>query len=116
MANKEKQNLRYEKTCQKLNKKRYNGLTDEQKKYIKAKEACEQSEKAMNDFWKNAPRSKYGAVDWKNMTDSQIDYFEQINKNHERNIKRISKLEESGIDIEYTLNLFRELNCNSVSF
>lgn len=116
MANKEKQNLRYAKTCQKLNKKRYKGLTDEQKKYIKAREACEQSEKAMNDFWRTAPRTDNGAIGWESMTDSQLDYFEEINKIHERNIKRISKLEESGIDVEYTLNLFRELNCNSVCF
>lgn len=116
MSNKEKQNLRYQKTYQKLNKKRYKGLTDEQKKYIKAKEAYEKSEKDMNDFWKTAPRCESGAVDWESMTDLQLDYFEEINKNHERNIKRISKLEESGIDVEYTLNLFRELNCNSVCF
>ena len=70
----------------------------------------------MNDFWRTVPRSRSGAVDWNRMTDLQLDYFEQINKNHERNIKRISKLEESGIDVEYTLNLFRELNCNSVCF
>lgn len=116
MANKEKQNLRYAKTFQKLNKKRYKGLTDERKKYIKAKEAYEQSEKAMNDFWRTAPRSESGAVDWKSMTDSQLDCFEEINKTHEKNIKRISKIEENGIDVEYTLNLFRELNCNSVCF
>ncbi len=41
MANREKQNLRYVKTYKKLNKKRYKGLTDEQKKYIKTKEAYE---------------------------------------------------------------------------
>lgn len=116
MTNKEKQNLRYMKVCQRLNKKRYKGLTDEQKKYIKVKEAYEQSEKAMDDFWKTAPRTQTGAVDWNSMTDSQLDYFEVINKIHERNIKRISKLEDSGIDIEATLNLFRELNCNSVCF
>lgn len=116
MANKEKQNLRYAKTCQKLNKKRYKGLTDEQRRYIKAKEACEQSEKDMNEFWKFAPRSESGSVDWNRMSDSQLDYFEEINKTHKRNIKRISKLEENGIDVEYTLNLFRELNCNSVCF
>lgn len=116
MADKGKQNLRYAKTCRKLNKERCKGLTDEQKKYIKSKEAYEQSEKAMNDFWKTALRTDSGAVGWESMTDSQLDYFGEINKIHERNIKRISKLEESGIGVEYTLNLFRELNCNSVCF
>lgn len=88
MTNKEKQNLRYVKTCQKLNKKRYKGLTDRQKKYIKAREAYEQSERAMDDFWRTAPRSGSGAVGWESMTDSQLDYFEEINKNHERNTKK----------------------------
>lgn len=116
MANKEKQNLRYAKTCQKLNKKRYKGLTDEQKKYIKAKEAYEQSEKDMNRFWRTAPRSKTGAVDWGRMADAEIEYFDYISKKREKNQKRLSKLEDSGIDVEYTLNLFRELNCNSICF
>lgn len=116
MSNREKQNLRYVKTYKKLNRKRYKGLTDEQKKYIKAKEAYEQSEKDMNDFWKIAPRSETGAVDWNKLTKEQLDYFDELSKRHRRNIKKVSKLEDSGIDIEYTLLLFRELNCNSVCF
>lgn len=116
MANKEKQNLRYAKTCQKLNKKRYKGLTAEQKAYIKAKEAFEQSEKALSAFWRTAPRSSTGAVNWDKMTELELDYFDEIHKKHEKNLKTMSKLEDNGLDVDYALNLFREINCNSVCF
>lgn len=116
-ANKHKQNLRYKKVAERINKKvRYDGLTKEQIKYIKTKQEYDNIEKSMNDFWRYAPRLKNNQVNWDNMTEQELGYFEYINGKQEKLFIRLNKLEEDGLDVDTTMNMFMMLNINSVSF
>lgn len=108
--------LQYQRAFRKQQKTTYKGLTPEQKRYVKAEEERRQTDKALNDFYAHAPRLFNCAVDWNLLTEQDKDYFEQIYKRHEKAIKTMSRLESNGLDGDYTLNLFLQLNNHSVSF
>lgn len=108
--------LQYQKAFRSQLKTTYKGLTPEQKRYVKAEEERRITDKGLNDFYAHAPRSHNGAVNWQALSEQQLDYFEQTNKRHERAIKTMSKLEDNGLDGEYTLEVFRQLNTRSASF
>ncbi|MBD5589123.1 hypothetical protein [Clostridium botulinum] len=115
-TNKTKQNLRYKKTSERLNKKvRYDGLSKDEVKYIKSKKQYEQIEKDLNNFWTTAPRKQNNSVDWESMSESELNYFDYIYKESEKLLKTLSKLEDT-IDVDKTLNIFLQLNCKSASY
>jgi len=116
-ANKEKQNLRFKKTSERLHKKiRYDGFTDEEKKIIKTKEKLDQFEKDLNKFWSRAPRKDNKSVDWDNLNKSDLDYFDYIFKQHEKLTSKLSCYEEQGFNLDDLMHRFTMLNCKSVSF
>jgi len=116
-TSKEKQNLRFKITSQRINKKvRYDGFTKEEINLIKAKGKADQFDKELSQFWSKAPRNSNGVVNWDAMTESELDYFEYIFKQNEMAINKMSKLEENGVDVDKTLNMFMMLNTGSVSF
>lgn len=109
-------NLQYQRAFTKQLKTIYKGLTPKQKRYVKAEEERRITDKGLNDFYARAPRSLSGAVDWESLTEQQLDYFEQINKRHEKAIKTMSRLEDNGLDGDNTLKIFMQLNTHSMSF
>lgn len=116
-TNKNKQNLRFRKVSERINKRvRYDGLTEDQIKFIKTKNEYDLIEKSMNEFWRNAPRLPTSQVDWNSMNEQELDYFEYINKKQEKLFNRMSRLEDKGVSPEDTMNLFMMLNTYSVSF
>lgn len=116
-ANKFKQNLRYKKVSERINKKeRYDGFNKDEIKAIKITKQYRQIDKELSRFWATALRKDNNNVDWDNMSEEQLDYFEHINKISERLLKTLSKLEEKGIDIDRVINMFNMINCNSVSY
>ena len=117
MADKNKGNMRFQQISTRQNKRvRYDGLTPDQTKYIKAINAKKQADKDMNSFWLYAPRNESGSVDWNAMSEDELDNFEYINKKCESLSKKVLKLEHTGIDIDRTLDFFTQLNCHSVSY
>lgn len=108
--------LQYQKAFKKQLKTTYKCLTPEQKRYVKAEEERRITDKALSDFYAHAPRLQNGAVDWQSLTEQQLDYFEEINKRHEKSIRTMSRLEENGLDSDYTLNVFIQINTHSMSF
>jgi hypothetical protein len=116
-ACKEKQNLRFKITSQRLNKKvRYDGFSKEEITLIKIQKKLDQVNKDLNTFWADAPRNKNGAVDWDSMTEETLDYFDFITKEQEKLSKKISKFEDKGFDLDKIMNLFMQLNVRSASF
>lgn len=116
-TDKNKQNLRYIKVSERINKKiRYDGFTPKEVKLIKAKKQYEQVDKELNKFWSEAPRIENGHVNWEAISEETLDYFEYIQKQSEKLLKKISNLEDTGINIDKTMKMFVALNCNSVSF
>jgi hypothetical protein len=116
-ANKEKQNLRYKKVCERLDKKiSYKGFTDDEVKLIKAHEKYKICERTLNDFWKTAPRKSNNSVDWETLSEQELDYFEHINKESEKTLKRISKLEDKGLNSDTVMYNFMLVNVKSVCF
>ena len=111
-----KQDLRLEKVQTRYNKTTYKGLTTEQKKYIKAYELYQQTDKELADFYKYAKRNKSGCVDFDNMDESELDLFELLNKRHDKAYKTMSKLEDNGLNTDDVLNLHNAYNTHSVSF
>lgn len=109
-------NIQYQKAFRKQLKTTYKGLTPEQKRYMKAQEERQITDKALGDFYTHAPRTSNGAIDWNILTEQQLVYFEQINKRHEKAIKTISRLEDNGLDGDYTLKVFIQINTHSMSF
>lgn len=115
-TNKTKQNLRYKKVSERLNKKvRYDGLSKDEVKYIKSKKQYEQIEKDLNNFWATAPKKQNNSIDWESMSESELDYFDYMYKASEKLLKVLSKLEDK-IDVDKTLNIFLQLNCKSASY
>ena len=108
-------NLAYVRAFSKQQKTSYANLTEPQKRYIKAKEQYEQADKYLSWFYSNCKRTETGAVDFESMTDSELDTFEQVNKNKEKAVRVMSKLEDQ-IDVEYTLSVFLQTNTHSMSF
>jgi hypothetical protein len=116
-TNKDKQNLRFKKVSERLNKKvRYDSFTPDEVKLIKAKKQYTQIERELNRFWATAPRLENNNVDWNNIDEQTLNYFEYINKQSEKLIKRISKLEDKGLDSDKIMNMFMLLNINSISY
>lgn len=108
-------NLICEKVARRQLKKRYKGLDSKQKQYIKAKEKFEILEKDLASFYLSAKRLSSGAVDFKNMTESELDYFEWLNREKTKAMRAMERLEKQ-IDVDFTLNYFREINLHSESF
>jgi len=101
--------------CRRQLKKSYKGLNSEQKRYIKAKERYEQMEKALTYFYSHCRRTANGAVDFKSMSEKELDDFEYWNKEKDRAYRCMSRLEDV-IDVDYTLAMFMQMNLHSVSF
>lgn len=115
-TNRDKQNLRVKKVCERINKKvRYDGLNQDQIKYIKTVKEYEQIDRELNNFYATCKRKSTGQVDWDIMSESELDYFDYIYKKSEKLLKRKSKLEEK-INSDEAMRLFVQLNVNSVSF
>jgi hypothetical protein len=108
-------NITYQKAFRKQQRKSYKGLTEEQKKYIKAKEFYELADKELNRFYSTAKRKDNGNVDFENMEEHDLDLFEHLNKSKDKAFRVMSKLEDI-IDIDYTLNMFLQINTHSMSF
>ncbi|PHA02980.1 hypothetical protein COE51_01165 [Bacillus pseudomycoides] len=116
-ANKDKQNLRFKKISERMNRKvRYDGFTREEISLIKTQKKLEQYEKEISLFWAEAPRKNNGIVDWEIMSEKTLDYFEYITKEKDKLIDKINKLEEMGLNMEKIMNLFMKLNTRSASF
>lgn len=109
-------NLQYQRAFRQQQKTTYKGLTPEQKRYVKAEEERRITDKALGDFYAHAPRNNNGAVDWGALTEQQIDYFDEINKRHEKAVRTMSRLESNGLDGDYALNVFMQINTHSMSF
>lgn len=108
--------LQYQKAFRKQQKTKYKGLTPEQKQYIKAEEERRITDKGLNDFYAHAPRNNNGAVNWNALTEQQLDYFEQLNRQHNKAVRTMSRLEDGGLDGDYTLKIFMQINTHSMSF
>lgn len=117
MTDKNKQNLRYAKVSSSQNKKvRYDSLSKDEIKYIKTVNQQEQFSKELDDFYKVAKRNENGAIDWNNMNEEQLEYFDYIYKSNEKLLKKINKLEDIIIDTDRVLHAFLQLNIHSQSF
>lgn len=109
-------NLQYQRAFNKQLKTTYKGLTPEQKRYVKAEEECRITDKGLNDFYAHTPRSENGAVAWEALTEQQLDYFQQLNRRHEKAVRTMSRLEEGGLDGDHALKVFMQINTHSMSF
>ena len=107
--------ITYQKAFRKQLKTSYKGLDDNQKKYIKAKEKFEQMDKALNYFYSHCKRLNNNAVDWDSLTDKELDNFEYWNKEKDKALSVMNKL-ETIIDVDYTLSYFLQINTHSMSF
>lgn len=110
-----KSNIRLQAVAARQLKISYKGLDDKQKRYIKAKERYEQYDKALAYFYSHCKRTTNGAVDFENMTEAELDKFEEYNKEKNKAFRAMSRLEEQ-IDVDYTLSLFLQINTHSMSF
>lgn len=108
-------NLGYQRAFLKQRKKSYRGLTEEQKKYIKAKEFYDLADKELIRFYSTKKRKENGSVDFENMDEYELDLFELLNKQKEKAYKTMDKL-ESVIDVDCTLSIFLQINTHSMSF
>ena len=108
-------NIAYQRAFNKQQKKSYKGLTEEQKKYIKAKESYDLADKELNRFYSTCSRKDNGNVDFENMEESELDLFEHLNRTKDKSYKTMSKLTKI-IDTDYTLNIFMQINTHSMSF
>lgn len=107
--------LAYQKAFRKQLRTSYKGLDKNQLKYIKAKEKFEQMDKGLNYFYSHCKRLSNGAVDWSALTDKELDYFEFLNKEKEKALSVMGKL-ENIIDVDDTLTYFCQINTHSMSF
>lgn len=108
-------NLNYQKAFQKQQKVSYKNLDKNQIQYLKAKEKFEQMDKALNYFYKHCKRLESNAVNWSVLTEEELDMFEFWNKEKDKALVIMNKLEDI-IDVDYTLNVFRQINTHSMSF
>lgn len=108
-------NIAYEKAFRKQLKTSYKGLSDNQRNYVKAKELFEQMDKGLSDFYTHCKRTAMGAADFQNMSEQELDLFEHLNKQKEKAMRTMSRLEDV-IDVDLTLNIFRQINTHSMSF
>ena len=108
-------NITYQKAFRKQLRTSYKGLNTQQKAYIKAKEKYEQCDKFLSYFYSTCPRGKDGSVNWDIIPETDIDLFEQQEKEKNKAVAKMSKLEDI-IDVDYTLTLFLQSNTHSMSF
>lgn len=106
----------YERADARMRKTTYKGLSDSERRYIKAVEAQRQFDKELSRFYRTAPRTVSGAVDWENMDEKTLDYFDHIYKGNEKALAKISKMEAAGIDGDRVKSIFLQLNTHSVCF
>ena len=98
-ACKEKQNLRYKKVCERINKKvRYDGFSKDEISLIKAIKEYQRIDAELNKFYRTALRDKDNKVDWNNIDEVSLNIFDHIYNLSQKLLKRISKLEDKGID------------------
>lgn len=115
-TNKNKQNIRMQKVCERIHKKvRYDGFNETEIKYIKTVKEYEQIDKELSNFYATCKRKPTGQVDWESMSENELDYFDYIYQKSEKLLKRKSKLEEK-INSDEVLRVFVQINLNSVSF
>lgn len=105
----------YERADVRMRKITYKGLTDAEKKYIKAEELRRQYEKELDRFYRTAPRIN-GAVDWDSLDEKTLDCFDHIYKAHEKALAKLSIMEDAGIDGDRAKSIFCQLNTHSASF
>lgn len=108
-------NLAYQRAFSKQQKKSYKGLTEEQRKYIKAKESYDLADKELNRFYSTVKRKESGSVDFDNMEEANLDLFEYLNKMQNKAYKTMNKL-ANIIDVDYTFNVYLQINTHSMSF
>ena len=108
-------NLAYQKASRKLQKVSYKNLSNDEAKYIKAKQRFEQLDKRLSYFYSHCRRKDNGAVDFENMSEQELDLFEEMNKEREKTLKTMSKLEDK-IDVDKALTIFLQSNTHSMSF
>ena len=107
--------LAYQRALKKQQKTLYKGLSNEQKKYVKAWETFLQMERELINFFARCKRKASGEVDWSSLTEEELDLYEWQNKSKDKALSIMSKLEDI-IDTNYTLNVFRQINTHSMSF
>lgn len=117
-ANKIKQNLRYQKCAEGIEKKQsFKYLSKLEKEYVKIQLQYKQVEKELDRFWKNAPRiASTGAIDWDLLSASELDYFEMIYKKSCSLLAKMNRLEEKGVDSNYAMDIFNQVNNHSICF
>ena len=108
-------NVAYEKAFRKQQKTRFTNLNEKQKKYIKAKLRFEQLDKFLSYFYSNCKRLENGVVDWDSLSEGELDLFEYTNREKEKVLRIMSKLEEQ-IDVNHTLTVFLQTKTHSMSF
>ena len=106
----------YERADARMRKTTYKGLTEAEKKYIKVEERRRQYAKELDRFYRTAPRTEAGAVDWDALDEKTLDYFDALYKNEEQARAKLSRMEESGIDGDRVKNIFLQINTHSASF
>lgn len=116
-TNKMKQNLRFQKCEERIHQKQsFKYLSKLEKQYVKAQLHNRQVSKELNQFWKDAPRTETGAVDWDSLSTSELDYFNMIYKESCRVLKKIDRLEKKGVNGDITMDKFNQLNNHSTCF
>lgn len=107
--------ITYQKAFKKQQKISFANLDEKQRKYIKAKLRFEQLDKYLAWFYSTCKRLENGAVDWNSLSEKELDFFDNANKEKDKALRTMSKLEEQ-IDVDYTLSVFLQTNTHSMSF
>lgn len=115
-ANKEKQNIRMKKVCERLaSKVTYSGLSDLEKKYVKTVMKYRQKTKDLDNFYKYCKRTETGQVDWDSMSKEELDNFDYIYKQAEILYNRKTNM-ENDIDGDSVMNKFMQINNRSINY
>ena len=117
-----KQGIRASQVARRQLKSSYKGLTELERKFIKTNERLERADKDLNGkngFYATCPRLN-GAVNWSVMSESELDYFELVNKKYESARKSLDKIIEknnlSEFDQQKIFRSYKQQNCHSASF
>jgi len=90
-------------------------LTPDQKKYLQAWNNFNHVNKELTHFWTTVPRSSSGVVDWKQVTEPEMETFQQLQKRSKNYLSVISTLEAAGVDKEPVLKLLRLTNSAGIN-